>query len=60
MKRPIGAHQQQRFADRLGHEQAVKRIAVMEGQLLEGQQLGKIKRQELEAALLSPWDRLGG
>jgi len=43
MKRPIGAHQQQRFTDRLGHQQAVKRITVMERQLLERQQVGEVK-----------------
>jgi hypothetical protein len=42
IKRRIGAHQQQRFTDRLGHEQAVKRITVMERQLLERQQVGEI------------------
>ena len=36
MKRPIGAHQQQRFTDRLGHQQAVKRITVMESSFRSG------------------------
>jgi len=60
LKRRIGAHQQQRFTDRLGHQQAVKRIAVMERQLLERQQVGEVKGRELKAALLSPRNRLGG
>jgi hypothetical protein len=59
MKRPIGAHQQQRFTDRLGHQQAVQRITVMERQLLERQQVGEGKGEELKATLLSPRNRLG-
>jgi hypothetical protein len=60
MKRRISTDQQQRFAVRLGHEQAVKRIAVMERQLLKRQLVGEIKGQELKATLLSPRNRLGG
>jgi hypothetical protein len=43
MKRRISTDQQQRFTDRLGHQQAVKRITVMERQLLERQQVGEVK-----------------
>jgi|694.fasta_scaffold00559_32 hypothetical protein len=58
MKRRISTDQQQRFTDRLGHEQAVKRITVMERQLLKRQLriggIDRVRNRELTARLY-PW-----